>query len=134
MALKRPAQAENGSDAAAATTQPQFKENAQVNAKIDDFIKANPKHWEYIQSMTPDRMQRALVLNEVQKIDRQERMRAGVMKKLDANPEMKQAFETLVKDLPEDQREKVMASLAMRTMRSITPRQPKPAQQATVKV
>ena len=132
--LKGRSKPENGSDATDTTSQPQFKENAQVNAKIDDYIKANPKHWEYIQSMTPDRMARALVLSEVQKLDRQEKMRAGVMKKLDQNPEMKKALETVVKNLPEDQREKVMASLAMRAMRANTQQQPKPAQQAGVKV
>ena len=132
--LKGRSKPENGGDAADTTSQPQFKENPQVNAKIDDYIKANPKHWEYIQSMTPDRMARALVLSEVQKLDRQEKMRAGVMKKLDQNPEMKKALETVVKDLPEDQREKVMASLAMRAMRANTPQQQKPAQQAGVKV
>ena len=132
--LKGRSKPENGSDAAAETSQPQFKENAQVNAKIDDYIKANPKHWEYIQSMTPDRMARALVLNEVQKLDRREKMHAGVMKKLDQNPEMKKALETVVKNLPEDQREKVMASLAMRAMRANTAQQQKPAQQAGVKV
>ncbi|MEO6751233.1 MAG: hypothetical protein ABIP85_05600 [Chthoniobacteraceae bacterium] len=132
--LKGRSKPENGGDAADTTSQPQFKENAQVNAKIDDYIKANPKHWEYIQSMTPDRMARALVLSEVQKLDRQEKMRAGVMKKLDQNPEMKKALETVVKNLPEDQREKVMASLAMRAMRANTQQQQKPAQQAGVKV
>jgi len=45
------------------------------------------------------------------------------MRKLDQNPELKQAYETLVKHLPEDQREKTMVSIASRTMRSITPRQ-----------
>ena len=87
--LKGRNKTENGGDAPAAATQPEFRENPQVNAKIDDYIKANPKHWEYIQSMTPDRMARALVLNEVQKLNRQEKMQAGVMKKLDQNPEMK---------------------------------------------
>lgn len=132
--LKRLTKRDNGDTAPGAGAQPQFKENPQVNAKIDEYIKANPKHWEYIQSMTPDRMARALVLNEVQKLDRQEKMRAGVLKKLDQNPEMKKAFETVVKNLPEDQREKVMASLAMRAMRAVTPRQTAPTQTAGVKV
>lgn len=132
--LKGRNKTENGGDTSAAGTQPQFKENPQVNAKIDDYIKANPKHWEYIQSMTPDRMARALVLGEVQKQDRQEKMRAGVLKKLDQNPEMKKAFETVVKDLPEDQREKVMASLAMRAMRAMPQRETAPARTAGVKV
>ena len=35
--------------------QPQFKENPQVNAKIDEYIKNNPKYWDYVQSMTPER-------------------------------------------------------------------------------
>jgi hypothetical protein len=59
----------------------------------------------------------------VNKLDRQEKMKAGILRKLDQNPELKQAYETLVKHLPEDQREKVMVSIASRTMRSITPRQ-----------
>ena len=125
---------QNGGSASFGDTQPQFRENPQVNAKIDEYIKNNPKHWDYIQSMPPDRMARALVLSEVQKLDRQERIRAGVMKRLDSNPEMKQAFETLVKNLPEDQREKVMTTLAARTMRSITRRQEQRSQQAGAKV
>ena len=125
---------QNGGSGSFGDTQPQFKENPQVNAKIDEYIKSNPKHWDYIQSMPPDRMARALVLSEVQKLDRQERIRAGVMKRLESNPEMKQAFETLVKNLPEDQREKVMATLAARTMRSISPRQERSAQQAGIRV
>jgi hypothetical protein len=79
-------------------------------------------------------MARALVLNEVQKQERQERMRAGIMRKLEQNPEMKQAYETLVKNLPEDQREKMMASLPARTMQSIAPRQNQQAPQPGIKV
>ena len=125
---------QNGDAAAPADSQPQFKENPQVNAKIDDYIKNNPKHWDYIQSMPPDRMARALVLTEVQKLERREKMHAGIMKKLDENPEIKQAYETLVKNLPEDQREKMMTTLAARTMRTITPRKNQPAQEAGVRV
>ena len=132
--LKGRTKPQNGDAASSDASQPQFKENPQVNAKIDEYIKNNPKHWAYIQSMPPDRMARALVLNEVQKLDRREKMHASIMKKLDENPEMKQAYETLVKNLPADQREKMMTALAARTMRAITPRQPQAAQQAGVKV
>jgi hypothetical protein len=103
-------------------TQP-FKENAQVNAKIDEYIKNNPKHWDYIQSMPPERMARALVLHEVQKLDRREKIRAGVMSKLDQNPEMKEHIQGLVKNLPEDQREGAMVSIAAQTMRAMKPKQ-----------
>jgi len=67
--------------------------------------------------------ERALVLSEVNKLDRQQKMRDGILRKLEQNPELKQAYETLVKHLPEDQREKMMVSIASRTMRSIAPRQ-----------
>lgn len=130
----RPTNGDGGGAAPAQGDQPQFRDNPQVNAKIDAYIEANPKHWQYIQSMPPERMARALVLNEVGKEERQQRMREGIMKKLDQNPEMKAAYETLVKNLPEEQREKMMTTLAARTMRSVTPREPRQAQQGGVKV
>ncbi|HTS18519.1 MAG TPA: hypothetical protein VMP11_13175 [Verrucomicrobiae bacterium] len=101
----------------------QFRDNPKVNARIDEYIKNNPKHWDYIQAMPRERLERALVLSEVNKLDRQQKMKDGILRKLEQNPELKQAYETLVKNLPEDQREKVMVSIASRTMRSITPRQ-----------
>ena len=104
----------------------QYRDNPKVNARIDEYIKNNPKHWDYIQSMPRERLERALVLSEVKK------MKAGILRKLDQNPELKQAYETLVKHLPEDQREKVMVSIASRTMRSITPRQGQSAPAAKV--
>ncbi len=106
----------------------QYRDNPKVNARIDEYIKNNPKHWDYIKAMPRDRLERALVLSEVNKLDRQQKMKDGILRKLEQNPELKQAYETLVKNLPEDQREKVMVSIASRTMRSITPRQTQPAQ------
>jgi hypothetical protein len=55
-------------------------------------------------------------------------MRAGILKKLDENPELKEAYRSLVKNLPADQQEKAMASIAMRTMRTVAPPQQKQAQ------
>jgi hypothetical protein len=102
---------------------PQFRENREINAKIDAYIKANPKRWVYIQSMSPERMARTIILQDVQKQERTERMRAGVLRKLDENPELKKAYQTLVKNLPEEEREKMMANLALRTQRNVTRRQ-----------
>src|ERR1041385_6375240 len=101
----------------------QYRDNPKVNARIDEYIKNNSKHWDYIQSMPRERLERALVLSEVNKLDRQQKMKDGILRKLEQNPELKQAYETLVKHLPEDQREKAMVSIASRTMRSIAPRQ-----------
>lgn len=116
----------NGNDASGEssdTTQSGFRNNPQVDAKIDDYIKNNPKHWEYIQSMPRERMERAMVLHEVQKNERQQKIDQGILRKLERDPELKQTYENLVKDLPEDQREQAMISIASRTMRDIASRQ-----------
>jgi hypothetical protein len=110
----------NGASGPVATEdQPTYRTNPEVDAKIDSYIQENPKHWAFIQGMTRDRLERSLVLNEVQKLDRQQRVRESVMKRINANPEMKQAFDTLVKNVPEDQREQVTAQIAMQARRSI---------------
>jgi hypothetical protein len=96
----------------------QFRENPKVNARIDDYIKNNPKRWEYIQAMPPERMARALILNEVNKLERQEKIKDGFLHKLEQNPELKQAYQTLVKHLPEDQRENAMLSIAGKSRRA----------------
>ena len=110
----------NGAAGNVATDEPPtYRSNPEVDAKIDSYIKENPKHWAFVQGMPRDRLERSLVLNEVQKLDRQQRMRESVMKRINANPEMKQAFETLVKNVPEDQREQVTAHIAVQARRSI---------------
>ena len=104
---------------AAPTDQPTFRSNPEVDAKIDAYIKDNPKYWAYVQAMPRDRIERTVVLNEVREIDRQQRMREGVMKQINRNPEMKQAYDLLVKDLPEDQREGVITQIARQARRAV---------------
>ena len=41
------------------------------------------------------------------------------MQHINRNPELKQAYETLVKNVPEDQREEVMAQIASQARRAI---------------
>ena len=110
---------------------PAFKENPQVNTKIDEYIKANPKHWDYIQTMSRDRMARALVLGEIQKEDRVQKMKAGILRKLEQNPEMKAHIESIVQKLPEAQRERATVSIARSTLRATAP---KPAQSPGMKM
>ena len=59
-------------------------------------------------------------------------MRANIMKKLDENPEMKEAYRTLVKNLPAEKQEQAMVSLAMRTNRTVAAPAQKDAQAARV--
>ena len=104
---------------AAPADQPTFRTNPEVDAKIDAYIKDNPKYWAYVQAMPRERLERTVVLNEVRELDRQQRMREGLMKRINTNPALKNAYETLVKDLPEDQKEGVIAQIARSTRRAV---------------
>lgn len=116
--IKRSTPSQAGEDAT-----PQFRENPQVNAKIDAYIHNNPEDWKRIQAMPPERMARALVLAEIRNIERREKMNQGILSKLDENPELKERIEAMVKHLPEDQREKMKVSFASQLMRAERPKQ-----------
>jgi len=96
-----------------------YRTNPEVEAKIDGYIKENPKYWNYLQAMPRDRLERTVVLNEVRQIERQQRMRDGMMKRINDDPKLKQAYETLVKDVPEEQREEVMTQMARQKQRAV---------------
>ena len=97
----------NGASADAGGDSPKLRDNVEINAKIDAYIQANPKEWNYIQGLPRERLERMLVLQNVNKIERRERIRASVTKQLNANPELKEAYRKLVKNLPAEQQEKV---------------------------
>lgn len=111
---------ETNSGAAATATEPaNFRNNPEVDAKIDSYIKENPKYWAYLQNMPRERLERTVVLNEVRELDRQQRIRGHLMGRINGNPKLKAAYETLVKEVPEDQRETVMAKIAQETSRAV---------------
>jgi len=108
----------NGS--ASASAEPiTYRTNPEVEGKIDAYIKENPKHWAYLQGMPRDRLERTVVLNEVRQLDRQQRIRDGWMKEINANPELKKAYEVIVKSVPEDMREQVMTQVASQAKRAV---------------
>ena len=94
MSLKRSDKTTNGNGAASgdASGEPKYRDNVEINAKIDAYIQSNPKEWAYIQGLPRERLERMLVLQQVNKLDRRERIRASVMKQLEANPELKEAY------------------------------------------
>ena len=70
--------------------------------------------------MPRDRLERTVVLHEVRQLERQQRVREGVMNRINGNPELKQAYEVLVKNVPEEQREEVMSQIARQTQRAVS--------------
>lgn len=118
MKTKAPAP-QSASGNAAPTDTPTFRNNSEVDAKIDTYNKDNPKYSAYVQAMPRERLERTVVLNEVRELDRQQRIREGVLKQINQNPELKRAYDVLVKDLPEEQKEGVMTQLARQAKRAV---------------
>jgi hypothetical protein len=129
MIKSKPSAPPSASGNAAPTDTPTFRNNPEVDAKIDAYIKDNPKYWAYVQAMPRDRLERTVVLNEVRELDRQQRIREGVLKQINQRPELKRAYDLLVKDLPEDQREAVIAQLARQARRAVARSQAQTQQQ-----
>jgi predicted GTPase len=134
MSLKRSDKNTNGNGAAPsdAAGEPKYRDNAEINTKIDAYIQANPKEWTYIQGLPRERLERMIVLQQVNKLDRRARVRASVAAQLDANPELKEAYRKLVKNLPAEQQERAMMSIASRTLRTVNPRQQQQSKGARV--
>ena len=120
MSKVKPSAPPSASGSAAPSDTPTFRSNPEVDAKIDAYIKENPKYWTYVQSMPRERLERSVVLNEVRELDRQQRIREGVLKQINRNPELKRAYDLLVKDLPEDQKEGVIAQIGRVARRAVT--------------
>ncbi len=93
---------------ATASSEPNYRINPEVEAKIDNWIKQNPKSWDYIKAMPRDRLERTVALNEVRQLDRRQRVESGVMEEINNDPVRKQAYDILTKDMPQEQREEVI--------------------------
>lgn len=113
MAKPQPKSANPAQDA------PNYRANPEIDARIDTYIKENPKHWSYIQGMPRERLERALVLGEVRALERQQRVRDNLLQRVNQDPSLKQAYDRLVKDLPEEQRDTVIAQLARQQQRVV---------------
>ena len=112
--------APNGAASAHASPDPSnYRINPEVEAKIDAHIKENPKYWTFIQTMPRERLERTAVLNEVRELDRQQRIREGVLKQINQNPELKRAYDLLVKNVPEEEKEGVIAQIGRTARRAV---------------
>jgi len=108
--------------ASTATAPVEYRENPRTNEKIDAWIKNNPDGFKFYDEMPHERAVRKLVLNEVEKYERMQKMNSGIMQKLNADPEAKQAYEILLKRVPEADRERATASIAKHVFQLGAPR------------
>ncbi len=97
----------------------QYRSNPEVDAEIDAHIKAHPDRFAFIQAMPRERLERTVILMELNKLRRLQRYDNDLLQRINDNPEMKQAYDTLVKNVPDDQRETVMRQLVRQTRRAL---------------
>ncbi len=126
----------NAADAApeAGESTPTLRENAEINTKIDAYIRDNPKYWQYVQNLPRERSERAMVLTKVQQQERQQKLDQGVLRKIEGDPELKQSLQALVKDLPEDQQQNALVKMGSKVLRDIGFFKSRTQQQGGVKV
>lgn len=98
-------------DAAAHNENRYRSTNPETEGKINDWIKNNSKNWEYIQAMPRDRLERTVVLNEVRQMERRQYVDTGVLQNIKNNPDVKAAYDVLLKDVPEDKRDEVILNM-----------------------
>lgn len=71
-----PAATAPASTAAAPETQGPHRENPRINEKIDEWIKRNPDQYKFYNEMPHERAVRKLILNEIDKYERQEKAKS----------------------------------------------------------
>jgi hypothetical protein len=54
----------------------QLRENPRINEKIDEWIKRNPDQFKFFNEMPHERAVRKLILNEIDKYERQQKARS----------------------------------------------------------
>jgi len=102
----------NGAAEADAPNENRYRRtNPEAEAKINDWIKSNARNWEYIQAMPRDRLERTVVLNEIRQLERRQYVDTGVLQNIKNNPDLKAAYDLLLKDVPEDKRDEVIVSM-----------------------
>src|ERR1017187_10357625 len=79
----------------------EYRENPRTNEKIDAWIKNNPDRFKFFDEMPHARAVGKLALTEVKKYERMKNTTSGFMKNPTDDPEAKQAYEILLKRVPE---------------------------------
>jgi hypothetical protein len=99
--LKNPPTGANG---ATASNEPNYRINPELEGKIDDWIKENPKDWKYITDMPIDRLRRTVVLNDIRKTEARERIDEDILKSVNNDTKRRESYDVLTEGMSEEQR------------------------------
>lgn len=92
--------------------EPKVRTNPEIDAKIDEFIKENPKLLEYYQGLPKEQLIRKLVLGKMQRAGYANQRNQEVIAWVEEHPEIKAKIEERVKNVPEANRQRAFLTAA----------------------
>lgn len=100
-----------------------FRSNPETETKIDNWIQANPKDWEYIKSLPIDRLRRVVVLNDIRKSEAIDRAGQEILKAVNDDPKRRQSYDILTEGMSEERRNEFIIKAEREKRRSQQPSQ-----------
>ncbi|RRJ96401.1 hypothetical protein Ga0100231_021210 [Opitutaceae bacterium TAV4] len=95
-----------------AKEQPTLRRNPEVDAKIDQFIRENPKVHEYYMGLSKEDLVRKAMLVKMQRNEVAERRNQAIAAWIEEHPEIKAKVEERVRNVPEAQRYRAFINMA----------------------
>lgn len=92
--------------------EPTIRTNPEIDAKIDEFIKENPKLLEYYQGLPKEVLIRKLILGKMQRAGYANQRNQEIIAWVEENPDIKAKIEARVKNVPEANRQRAFITAA----------------------
>jgi predicted metal-dependent peptidase len=93
--------------------------NPAIDAKLNQFIAANPKLHEHYLVMSKEYLVRKVMLQRMNQSERQEAKVGEMMKWANNTPEVKAKIDKAIANKPEDQRTRIAVAIARREAQNI---------------
>jgi hypothetical protein len=89
-----------------------IRTNPEIDAKIDAFIKENPKLLEYYQELPKEQLIRKLILGKMQRAGYANQRNEEIIAWVEEHPDIKAKIEARVKNVPEANRQRAFLTAA----------------------
>ena len=95
-----------------AKEQPAIRRNPEVDAKIDEFIRTNPKIHEYYMGLTKEELVRKAILAKVQRSEYSNQRNQAIAAWVEEHPDLKAKIEERIKNVPAERRQRAFITMA----------------------
>ena len=89
-----------------------LRRNPEIDAKLDTFIRENPKLIEYYQGLSKDELVRKLMLGKMQRSEYTNTRNAEIKSWVEEHPEIKAKIEERIRNVPAANRERAFVNAA----------------------